>query len=301
MKHLALLSVLACSIQALHAAPITPCNGNYEASQKWLAALGGPTIQGGRSLGTVQIKVLDCGNKINLSADGLSIQLSRSPANSNTFKGSRAGTPNLDFTLEATTAHHIKGKMIASDGELTLKRPLAIILQSGSAPKFDSCSQNDKNPKDLNQDALSLIKLFEQLKLSPADNFEYADYMHINTWEDKKKSSITLYLDAKNRMLPIIKKKNLNQASCSGNKKQRFSRPVTKITFITQRQAEKVELTLKISQTSNPSKILQEQKSQISQSTVDTTIVAMTKAMTDTWNKLDPSIDIVEMSNGKHL
>ena len=136
MKYITILSLLAISISnTTQTEIIIPCDGTYATSQKWLADIVGTAIQGACSLGSIELKTLKCGNTITISADGMNVSLDRISSDSNTFKGNHKGTPNLEFTLNAKTPQHISGRMIASDGQLTLKRPLAVILQSGSAPK----------------------------------------------------------------------------------------------------------------------------------------------------------------------
>lgn len=232
MKYITLFWLLFCCQQLAYAEKIIPCNGTYEASQKWLASLG-YTIQGKKDLKPTEVKVLECGNTLEISQHGKTISLKRTTANSNTFKGEIKGLPTINLNLEAVSAQHMKGLMIASDGELTLKRPVAMILESGTTPNIESCEvRSPARPMHTNTLALAIV--LTQDGIFPSKGRSYQDYIHegksnptyverhegSKTYDLHDSHSVSFYIDDKGAILPKMSDQRLLKGVCSPKEKR---------------------------------------------------------------------------------
>ena len=292
MKYITMLGLLTILMSNTAQAEIViPCDGTYASSQAWLADIGGTAIQGSRSLGSIKLKVRACGNTITISADGMNVSLGRISSDSNTFKGKHKGTPNLEFTLNAKTPQHISGRMIASDGQLTLKRPLAVILQSGSAPKLENCEAATV-PTDLRQYALSVIDLFKYLALSPKSGFGYEDYIHDDSNTEKRQSSVYFYIDHSQSVLAKLEREQ-GFVSCSTPAVKDFLvLPKIKAKFNILPQGDSMSFQLQIIDVSSEFKILQEHSVKASGNSKED----VANAMIALWKLLKPVVEIKSMS-----
>jgi hypothetical protein len=234
MKHILTgLALAACLGQSALAAPVLLCDGTYIASQRWLSSMKTGVFQGGRPLGPVTIRVRECGDAITLTAQGTTIALRRSLAGSATYIGThQTRGPRLEFTLTAQTPRTIGGTMVASDGQLGLKRTLALMLKKGEAADMTACAHEAAqfDAATPGPDPAALTGLFKAQNLQPAPGFSLSDYIRSTSVTARDITHMSIYMGADGTILPRVSDAALQQAICTG-KPGRYAPPAYVINF----------------------------------------------------------------------
>lgn len=219
------LASLAMSLtlgSSIMAAPILICDGTYIASQQMLSGRG-YVVQGARGLGSVKIKVQECGAKISITAQGMTIPLTRTSDTIAHYTGTfQTPKPLLTFNLTAFTPRTIGGTMKASDGSLTINRTMALMLKSGKPANLEGCVNDTAMPTLYPNVENAIIETFAALKKSanannPADHIQ--SITKTTTRTDATASyDVRLYLDANGDILSKQSLQDLQTLVCgAGN------------------------------------------------------------------------------------
>lgn len=183
LSTLALLSAASTST-AQQNLRFLPCNGGYQFHSSGAVA----TAQGlSVPVGTAQAMAADitmgqCGRELVVTIQGMPVVLNQDVMNERSYSGAINMGDGVARTLSVTvgTDRNLRGELVANDANLTVKRPVWLMLQSPTETRFENCTDDTEEPfaaRGLSPEAAAVSQKLAALGLTPAEGLGYGDYL----------------------------------------------------------------------------------------------------------------------------
>lgn len=204
-----LLAVLLISATPAHADfRQMPCNGTYEMhfGQPTAQATGltmpvGQPIDAGAS-----VQMGQCGREMVVTIQGMSVGLYQSALDERTWSGAIDMGDGVarDLTLSIGADRNMRGELVARDANLTITRPIWMLLSTPNETRFEGCSETDTSerlPQRLGTEGLAVANLLAQRGFTPTDGLQMSDYLTVRDGQ-LDDASVQLRLSRDNQILP---------------------------------------------------------------------------------------------------
>jgi hypothetical protein len=152
------------------------------------------------------IAVAQCGREMIVTADGISAVLYQEVMDPRSYSGSIEmgdGAARV-LTLRVGDDRNLRGAMVASDGNMSVTRPLWFMLTAPSETRFEGCTDDSEgplSPQGMSAEAAAVVNQLSNMGLSPAEGLEFADYVTTSN-PDAQSARVSLRLSLDNAILP---------------------------------------------------------------------------------------------------
>lgn len=216
-------ALLIANGSAMAAPELRPmCTGTYTIYSGTIEGQSGSQthfIQNKRSQGKGTLDVRKCGREMVLDSE-FELLLNQSILNDAEYHGElNMGGVTREFTFTSVNPRKMTGIMQAGDGELSLKRGLELVYQSGSAPDLQGCSDDSAPPGPNRKTSVAetqIASAFNSIGLNPdtANGYSFDDYVWQAT-SDGETAWVSFQLGSSGSIIPVKSEISLEEI-CSG-------------------------------------------------------------------------------------
>lgn len=201
---------MAAMAMADDALQLAPCQGSYllHFGKGQAAASGFSMPVGTQGSVPADVRMGQCGREMVLTVQGQPVVMHRSVQDDTVYVGSVTMGDGVarELTLTRGADRHLRGGLVASDGQLRIARPVWVMAQALEETVFEGCLDDpgDPAPRVVSGDEQALQTVLQEAGYVPEAGFDYLDYITPAraAGGDAQTRAVSVPLNVEGRMLP---------------------------------------------------------------------------------------------------